>query len=105
MGCQNADYAPDGLRNGRLAASYNPTKEPETNKFVKRVWKLFKKGAEKLYFIDPETGKVQEKPETRFFGWPDAAKNFNGENGRYLTNHAFAYFVPEKSQLVFTKNL
>ncbi|KES11174.1 hypothetical protein SASC598O11_007570 [Snodgrassella alvi SCGC AB-598-O11] len=28
-----------------------------------------------------------------FFAWPDAAKKFNGEDGHYLTNHAFAYFV------------
>lgn len=96
LGSKNADYAPDCLRNGRLAASYDPIEDPETDKFVKTVWKLFKKGAKKLYFIDRETGKVQEKPETRFFAWPDAAKKFNGENGHYLTNHAFAYFLPKQ---------
>jgi hypothetical protein len=62
LGSSNASYAPDCLRNGRLAASYDPIEDPETDKFVKMVWKLFKKGAKKLYFIDRETGKIREKP-------------------------------------------
>ncbi|MBI0037827.1 hypothetical protein H3T61_06270 [Gilliamella sp. B14384H2] len=88
-----ADYDTESLRNGRLTASYDVVKEPETDKFVKAVWKIFKKGAKKVYLINRETGQIADKPETRFFAWPDAAKKFNGENGHYLTNHAFAYFV------------
>ena len=88
-----AGYAPESLMNGRLTATYDLVKEPETDKFVKAVWKIFKKGAKKVYLINRETGQIADKPETRFFAWPDAAKKFNGENGHYLTNHAFAYFV------------
>ena len=88
-----AGYAPGSLMNGRLTASYDVVKQPETDKFVKEVWKIFKKGAKKVYLINRETGQIADKPETRFFAWPDAAKKFNGENGHYLTNHAFAYFV------------
>ena len=88
-----AGYAPGSLRNGRLTATYDLVKEPETDKFVKAVWKIFKKGAKKVYLINRETGQIADKPETRFFAWPDAAKKFNGEDGHYLTNHAFAYFV------------
>ena len=88
-----ADYDTESLRNGRLTASYDLVKRPETDKFVKAVWKIFKKGAKKVYLINRETGQIAEKPETRFFAWPDAAKKYNGENGHYLTNHAFAYFV------------
>ena len=88
-----AGYAPGSLMNGRLTASYDVVKQPETDKFVKAVWKIFKKGAKKVYLINRETGQIADKPETRFFAWPDAAKKFNGENGHYLTNHAFAYFV------------
>ena len=88
-----ADYDTESLRNGRLIASYDLVKRPETDKFVKAVWKIFKKGAKKVYLINRETGHIAEKPETRFFAWPDAAKKYNGENGHYLTNHAFAYFV------------
>lgn len=88
-----ADYDTESLRNGRLTASYDLVKRPETDKFVKAVWKIFKKGAKKVYLINQETGQIAEKPETRFFAWPDAAKKYNGENGHYLTNHAFAYFV------------
>ena len=86
-------YDTESLRNGRLTASYDLVNEPETDKFVKAVWKIFKKGAKKVYLINRETGQIADKPETRFFAWPDAAKKFNGENGHYLTNHAFAYFV------------
>ena len=88
-----AGYAPGSLMNGRLTASYDVVKQPETDKFVKAVWKIFKKGAKKVYLINRETGQIADKPETRFFAWPDAAKKFNGEDGHYLTNHAFAYFV------------
>ena len=88
-----AGYAHGSLMNGRLTASYDLLEEPETDKFVKAVWKIFKKGAKKVYLINRETGQIADKPETRFFAWPDAAKKFNGENGHYLTNHAFAYFV------------
>ena len=88
-----AGYAPGSLMNGRLTASYDVVKQPETDKFVKAVWKIFKKGAKKVYLINRETGQIADKPETRFFAWPNAAKKFNGENGHYLTNHAFAYFV------------
>ena len=86
-------YAPGSLRNGQLTATYDLLKQPKTDKFVKAVWKIFKKGAKKVYLINRETGQIADKPETRFFAWPDAAKKFNGENGHYLTNHAFAYFV------------
>ena len=88
-----ASYDSMSLRDGVLMASYNLETEPETDKFVKAVWKIFKKGAKKVYLINRETGQIAEKPETRFFAWPDAAKKYNGENGHYLTNHAFAYFV------------
>ena len=88
-----ADYNISSLMNGWLTASYDLLEEPETDKFVKAVWKIYKKGAKKVYLINRETGQIEDKPETRFFAWPDAAKKFNGENGHYLTNHAFAYFV------------
>ena len=73
-----AGYAPGSLMNGRLTASYDVVKQPETDKFVKAVWKIFKKGAKKVYLINRETGQIADKPETRFFAWPDAAKKFNG---------------------------
>ena len=73
-----ADYAPESLMNGRLTATYDLVKQPETDKFVKAVWKIFKKGAKKVYLINRETGQIADKPETRFFAWPDAAKKFNG---------------------------
>ncbi|HFS5770251.1 TPA: hypothetical protein ACH0SE_004669, partial [Providencia rettgeri] len=82
---KEADYAKGGLSNGSIDASYFPETDPETDIFVKSVWKIFKKGAKKVYLIDPETGELNTKPETRFFAWPDAAKTYDGTDGRYLT--------------------
>ncbi|WP_407972031.1 hypothetical protein ACJ51O_31025 [Burkholderia pyrrocinia] len=95
---READYAPGSLRDGRLAASYDPNAEPAMDAFVKTVWKIFKKFAAKTYLVNRETGVVSEKPETRFFAGPDAAAKFNGSNGSYLTNNAFVYFVAQSSK-------
>ncbi|VWB70678.1 hypothetical protein BLA6993_03322 [Burkholderia lata] len=93
-----AKYAPGSLRDGRLAASYDPETDEATDEFVKTVWKIFKKFAVKTYLIDRETGAVREKPETRFFAGPDAAAMFDGSNANYLTNNTLAYFVAKSSK-------
>ncbi|MBN3794298.1 hypothetical protein G3N99_04740 [Burkholderia sp. Ac-20392] len=95
---RDADYAPGSLRDGRLAASYDPSAEPKMDAFVKVVWKIFKKFALKTYLVNRETGVVSEKPETRFFSGPDAAAKFNGSNESYLTNNALVYFVAQSSK-------
>lgn len=89
-----ADYNKDCLKNGRLAASYNSTGDPETAAFVTAVWKAFKTNAIKVNLIDIKSGEILNKPEARFFAWPDAASNYDGTNRNYLSNHAMAYFVP-----------
>ncbi|MND72519.1 hypothetical protein D3C80_640700 [compost metagenome] len=93
-----ADYDSACLRNGRLSASYDPKVDPTTDFFVKAIFKIVKKGAIDIYLIDRKNGNVSEKPETLFFAWPDAANRYNGQNGKYLTNNAFAYFVANKRQ-------
>lgn len=93
-----ADYDPTCLRNGRLSASYDPKKDPATDLFVKTVFKIARKGAMQLFSIDRKSGNISEKPENNFLAWPDAASYYNGQNGKYLTNNAFAYFVASKKQ-------
>ncbi len=95
---RKADYAPGSLRDGRLAASYDPNAEQAMDVFVKTVWKVFKKFAYKTYLVDRATGTVSENAEPRFFAGPDAAVQFSGSNGNYLTNNAFAYFVARSSK-------
>ncbi|EAS1882910.1 hypothetical protein HM25_002489 [Salmonella enterica subsp. enterica serovar Carno] len=90
---QKAGYDSYSLLNGRLAASYDQKQDPETDLYVKTVWKLFKNNAKKVYAIDRKTGEISSRPETRFFAWPDAAKKYRGKEGRYLTNNAMAYFI------------
>jgi hypothetical protein len=86
-----------GLNNGRLAASYEPEKWPEMDAYVKSVFKVFKKGAAKLYYLNPETWQINERPETRFFAWPEAVKQYDCGDGKYLINHSQAYFTSIKS--------
>ncbi|MGY2232388.1 hypothetical protein HX780_09285 [Pseudomonas tolaasii] len=88
-----ADYARTCLRNGRLAASYDPKADPETNIFVNTVWRLFKKHALKVHLVNMDNGQVHEQPEKRFFSWPDAAEKYDGKHGNYLTNTAMTYFI------------
>ncbi|QVN21007.1 hypothetical protein [Burkholderia pyrrocinia] len=90
---READYAPECLRDGRLAASYDPAIDPATDVFVKMTWNVFKKFAHKTFVVNRETGVVNEKPESRFFAEPDAAAKFDGMHGHYLTNNAFFYLV------------
>lgn len=88
-----ADYEKKCLRNGRLSSSYDAKEDPLTDLFVKTVFKIFKKGARKVYLVDRESGRLADKPETQFFAWPDAAEQYNGKEGKYLTNNALVYFV------------
>lgn len=96
IGAAEADFAENCLQNGRLAASYDSDFDKKTAEFVKVVWKVFKKNAVRLYWVNQETGELNEKPESRFFAWPDAAEKYDGSHGNYLANHAFAYFVAKK---------
>src|SRR5262249_31576936 len=90
-----AAFDPASLLNGRLAASYDPKREQETDEFVKEIYKIFRDNAIRLYLTDIKTGKTEGKAERRFLAWPNAAENYDGKNGHYLTNNVLAYFVPE----------
>ncbi len=93
-----AQYAPGCLRDGRVAASYDSDTEPDTDAFVKTVWKVLKKFSHKTFLVNRETGVINEKPEARFFAGPDAAAKFDGTDGHYLTNNAFVYFLARPSR-------
>jgi hypothetical protein len=94
---QTCDFKHQGLSNGRLAASYDLEKQPEMDFYVKSVFKIFKKTAVKLYYLNPETWQINEKPETRFFAWPGAIKHYDGVDGKYLIGHAQAYFTSRRT--------
>lgn len=92
-----ASYTPGGLMNGALMASYDSVKSPETDAFVKAVWRLCKKHALKLYPItDMETGTVSSKPHSKFLAWPDAVAKFDQVDGMYLTNNTMAYLTSKR---------
>lgn len=93
-----SDYNPNGLRNGRLASSFDSEKEPETASFSKSIYSIFKKGAKKLYWINPESGLITDpKPDRHFFAWPSAIKKYDRVNGQYLSNHAQAFLTSKKN--------
>ncbi|MDR2012534.1 MAG: hypothetical protein LBQ20_05740 [Rhodanobacter sp.] len=85
------DYDPPGFRSGRFAASYHTDKEPSMDTYVKTVYKIFKKGAKKLFFINSETGKIVDRSSPGAFAWPDAIRQYDMVNGKYLCSHARAY--------------
>ncbi|THJ30474.1 hypothetical protein E8K88_17710 [Lampropedia aestuarii] len=92
---REAGYSPGGLMNASIGYSYDKADEA-TDEFVKKILKLCKKTARKLYVIDPKTGVVGEKPHSRFFAWPDAIAKYDQVNGMYLTNNTMAYFTSKK---------
>jgi len=94
---KDADYDPASLRSGRLSATYDPKREQEMDAFVKELYRIFKEHAIELYWTDIKTGKTNDKIQRGFLAWPDAAKNYDGKNGHYLTDHAFAYFIAKTS--------
>lgn len=94
---RQAGYLPDGLRNGRLAASYDPETDPATDAFVKAVWKLCRKHGKKLYGIDPKTGHyITDKPLSRFIAWPDAIARYDQVDGLFLSNNTMCYLTSKR---------
>lgn len=81
---------------GSITSSYDSELEPAMDVFVKTVWKIFKSKAKKLYYMNRLTGEVSERPETRFFAWPDAVKTYNGDDGFYLLANRDGYFVAKE---------
>lgn len=87
-------YEPGGLRNGRLSSSFDPEKDPKTATFSKSIYAICKKGARKLYWIDPKTDTlVNPKPDRLFFAWPGAIEQYDRVNGQYLSNNALAFLT------------
>ncbi|EJH7016002.1 hypothetical protein NFT50_004638 [Salmonella enterica] len=90
-------YAEGCLSDGGLASSYRPEETPETEKYIKLVWKLFKSRAIRVYQINRETGDVGSKPDSGLYVWPDAANKFDGKNNHYLAASALDFFIPATS--------
>lgn len=88
-------YVDNCLGFGILSSSYNPEKEPETGKYINRVWKLFKSKAIRVYQINRNTGEVSSKPDSGLYAWPDAASKFNCKDNHFLTASALDFFIPE----------
>ncbi|MDR0233463.1 MAG: hypothetical protein LBI31_01435 [Zoogloeaceae bacterium] len=90
------DFHPGGLANGILIAIYDPEENPEMDAFVKAVYGLLKQGGKELYLIRPDTGVVSDTPETKFFAWPDAVRQYDMAGNHYLLNHELAYFTSRR---------
>lgn len=89
---REGSYVSNCLGNGTLAASYNSEYQPETDIFVKTVWKTIKKNALKVYALDKEKGSIADKPEG-FYAFPDAATKYNGTHDKYLTSSALHFCI------------
>ncbi|ENE6635800.1 hypothetical protein ABNR98_001062 [Salmonella enterica] len=90
-------YAKGCLSCGGLVSSYRPEETPETEKYIKLVWKLFKSRAIRVYQINREMGEVSSKPDSGLYAWPDAASKFDGTDNHYLAASALDFFIPATS--------
>lgn len=55
---READFAEGCLRNGTISASYKPAEDPETEAFVKAVWKIFKKALKRFTLLTEKRVKL-----------------------------------------------
>lgn len=90
-------YAKGCLSCGGLVSSYRSEETPETGKYIKLVWKLFKSRAIRVYQINRETGEVSSKSDSGLYAWPDAASKFDGKDNHYLAASALDFFIPATS--------
>jgi len=86
-----ANYAPDCLLNGELRASI-PAADSAFAAFADLAFDTAEQ-AHKVYAVDRASGETERRAERKLIAWPDAAARFNGNDGRYLTNHTEAWFV------------
>lgn len=82
-----------GLNNGGLAASYKTEEEPEMDAYVRTVFRILRKGAKKLYGVDPKSWEVNDKPYSDYFAWPEAVNQHDHVNGHYLIHHNWVYMT------------
>jgi hypothetical protein len=77
-----SEYHENCLSNGRIAMSYLE-EEIETASFTKKVLNIIKANGKYVHRVMEKN--IFKKPERSAFAWPDAANQFNGSSGRFLS--------------------
>jgi hypothetical protein len=77
-----SEYHNKCLNNGRVAVSYRE-EDKETNMFVKDIFKIIKSKGKHVYRINEKS--VFEKPERNAYAWPNAVKQFDGSDEKFLS--------------------
>ncbi|RAJ26929.1 hypothetical protein [Pedobacter cryoconitis] len=90
-----AGYDPKCLKDGYFGGSYNVSDELTAN-FVKQFFKLVGQYGRKVYLVSRTRDLCADVPEKQLLVWPDAAKIYNGENQKYLTQTRERWLVPEE---------
>ena len=79
-----ARYALKCLKEGLLCASYF-TDDKETEQFVRQVFNIVGKNGKKVFLTSTTRDITSDIAEKNVVAWPDAAHEFNGKTGNYLT--------------------
>ncbi|MGE7944340.1 hypothetical protein ACQKNB_19880 [Lysinibacillus xylanilyticus] len=79
-----AQYDPKCLKDGYLSASYN-SDDKETEHYIKQVFKTVGQNGKKVFLTSKYREIVADVAEKNIVAWPNAAIEYNGNNGRYLT--------------------
>lgn len=81
--CQTPAFDPQGLFVGSITANYE-SDDAEMAQFVTSTLKLIKTDGKKVFFIDPRNGQPVAHAQPGYWAWPDAARSYDGRNGRFL---------------------
>ncbi|MFC9538984.1 hypothetical protein ACFTQ7_03775 [Lysinibacillus sp. NPDC056959] len=79
-----AHYDQKCLKDGYLSASYN-SDDKETEQFIKEVFKIVGQNGKKVFLTSEYKDIVADVAEKNIVAWPNAAIEYNGNNGCYLT--------------------
>lgn len=79
-----SDVVNGDLKHGRFAANFN-NEDVKTKKWVNDVFKWVKGNGKKVYRTTANMRVIADKPEKDFYSLSNAAIEFNGYNGHFLT--------------------
>ncbi len=90
------------LQYGRMSASFDDSDE-KTKKWVNKVFSWIRKIANKVYRTRENLTLISDFTERNFYCLPNAGKEFDGSNGRFLWIVNEVYGIAEPIKIVHEK--
>lgn len=79
-----SDMIRGNLKHGQLSANFN-NNDAQTKKWVNDIFKWIKSNSKKVFRTTANMRVIADKPEKDFYSLLNAAEEFNGNNGHFLT--------------------